>query len=228
MAGGHSQQSDRGRCGTCERATTGPRTATDDSRSSGYGGSGASRRASGPGPRRRGLAPAAHRRQILIGFTHAAADRRDVRHLGEPPAVQPRQLGEDEHAAAPEPDVRATTANYLVDQLYANYNVAGLIKSGLPKELQPLAGPAAGRAAQRRGVRHRACAQPPPCPEPLDAGQPRGRPGVHRGRRRRQGRRQVQQGAVTLNLGGILDNIASRLGLPSGPRARSCHRTSRT
>ena len=41
-------------------------------------------------------------------------------------------------------EIRNATANYLVDQLYANVNVAGVIKTGLPPRLQPLAGPAAG------------------------------------------------------------------------------------
>lgn len=40
--------------------------------------------------------------------------------------------------------VRAATATYLVDQLYANVNVEDEIKSRLPKEIQPLAGPVAG------------------------------------------------------------------------------------
>jgi hypothetical protein len=41
-------------------------------------------------------------------------------------------------------NVRSSTANYLVDQLYANVNVTGLIKQGLPTQLQGLAAPAAG------------------------------------------------------------------------------------
>ena len=41
-------------------------------------------------------------------------------------------------------NVRSSTANYLVDQLYTNVNVAGVIKQGLPPQLQGLAGPAAG------------------------------------------------------------------------------------
>ena len=40
--------------------------------------------------------------------------------------------------------IRNATANYLVDQLYANVDVAGEIKAKLPKQLQPLAAPAAG------------------------------------------------------------------------------------
>jgi hypothetical protein len=40
--------------------------------------------------------------------------------------------------------IRETTSNYLVDQLYANVNVAEELKTRLPAQLQPLAGPVAG------------------------------------------------------------------------------------
>jgi hypothetical protein len=46
--------------------------------------------------------------------------------------------------------VRDATANYLVDQLYANVDVAGELKSRLPAQLQPLAGPISG--ALRNGA----------------------------------------------------------------------------
>src|SRR5262249_36526885 len=51
-------------------------------------------------------------------------------------------------------DIRDATSNYVVDQLYANVNVAQLLRSGLPPQLQPLAGPASGalRNAAVRGV----------------------------------------------------------------------------
>jgi len=42
------------------------------------------------------------------------------------------------------PRIRTATANYLVDQLYANVNVAGAIDSALPPRLAPLASPIAG------------------------------------------------------------------------------------
>jgi hypothetical protein len=41
-------------------------------------------------------------------------------------------------------DIRSTTANFLVSQLYANVDVAQTLSSRLPPALQPLAGPAAG------------------------------------------------------------------------------------
>ena len=41
------------------------------------------------------------------------------------------------------PTIRSATANYLVDQLYANVDVAGTIDSALPPRLRPLAAPVA-------------------------------------------------------------------------------------
>src|SRR5690242_8754622 len=40
--------------------------------------------------------------------------------------------------------VRAQISGFLVDQLYANVNVAGELQSGLPPRLRPLAGPISG------------------------------------------------------------------------------------
>src|SRR2546429_4143982 len=42
------------------------------------------------------------------------------------------------------PAVRTATASYLVNQLYANVDVAGELRSRLPPALQPAAGPLAG------------------------------------------------------------------------------------
>jgi Short C-terminal domain len=113
------------------------------------------------------------------------------------------------------PNIRSTTANYIVDQLYANYNVEALIKQGLPTQLQGLVAPAAG-ALRNAAVSGAELALSRPRVQDLwrqanyaadqtfikvvEGGGPRV---------------SVNQGAVTLNLGAILDNIASRLGLPS-------------
>jgi hypothetical protein len=47
-----------------------------------------------------------------------------------------------------DPAVKAQVADYLVDQLYANVDVAGELKAALPPRLQPLAGPVAGGLRQ--------------------------------------------------------------------------------
>ena len=40
--------------------------------------------------------------------------------------------------------IRSAVSGYLIDQLYANVNVEGELKSGLPPQLAPLAGPISG------------------------------------------------------------------------------------
>ena len=42
------------------------------------------------------------------------------------------------------PTIRTAVSGYLIDQLYANVNVPAELKSGLPTQLQPLAGPLSG------------------------------------------------------------------------------------
>jgi hypothetical protein len=113
------------------------------------------------------------------------------------------------------PDIRSATANYLVDQLYANYDVAGLIKSGLPPELQGLAAPAAG-ALRNVAVQGTELALSRPRVQNLWRQANRAVDQtfiaiVNGGK----GNVNVNQGAVTLNLSAILDNVATRLGLPS-------------
>ena len=112
-------------------------------------------------------------------------------------------------------DIRSTTANYLVDQLYANVNVTGLISSGLPPRLAPLAAPAAG-ALRNVAVKGVDLALTRPRVQNLWALANRAADQtfvtiVGGGTNRVK----VNGGAVTLNLGLILGNVASRLGLPS-------------
>jgi Short C-terminal domain len=113
------------------------------------------------------------------------------------------------------PNIRSGVANYAVDQLYANVNVAGVIKSGLPSRLEPLAGPAAGalRSGAVKGVELALT-------RPLiqDAWEKANRAAnqtfiaiVEGGK----GPVRIKQGAVTLNLSQIVDDVASRLGLPA-------------
>ena len=110
--------------------------------------------------------------------------------------------------------IRNETANYVVDQLYANVNVAGLIKSGLPPVLQPLAGPAAG-ALQNAAVQGAELALTRPRVQTLWANANRAADQtfiaiVNGGK----GAVKVNGGAVSLNLSSIVDTVAARLGLP--------------
>ena len=114
------------------------------------------------------------------------------------------------------PDIRSATANYVVDQLYANVNVAALIRQGLPPRLAPLADPAAG-ALRNAAVQGTELALSRPRVQSLWAQANRAADQtfinvVNGGK----GAVSTNNGAVTLNLGAILENVAARLGLPSG------------
>jgi hypothetical protein len=52
------------------------------------------------------------------------------------------------------PPIREAVSVYLTEQIYANVNVAGELRSSLPSQLKPLAGPAAGalRSIVQKGV----------------------------------------------------------------------------
>ena len=118
------------------------------------------------------------------------------------------------------PTIRQTTANYIVDQLYANVNVPELLQSGLPSQLDALAGPAAG-ALHNAAVQVVDSALQRPRVQALWAEANRaadqvfisvvngGRGPVH-----------VAQGGVTLDLGSIVDDMATQLGLPSDLSSR--------
>jgi Short C-terminal domain len=111
------------------------------------------------------------------------------------------------------PAVRDATANYAVDQLYANVDVAGLIKSGLPKQFQSLAGPASG-ALRNAAVQGATLALSDPRVQSLWANANRAAAQafvviVNGGK----GALKINRGVVTLDLAPIVDDIAARLGL---------------
>ena len=113
-------------------------------------------------------------------------------------------------------NVRATTANYVVTQIYAHVDVPGLIKKGLPSQFQGLAGPASGalRDAAVQGV---GLLLTEPHIQSLWARANRVAAesfvaAVNGGR----GAIGTRGGVVTLDLAAIADSAATQLGLPSG------------
>jgi hypothetical protein len=113
------------------------------------------------------------------------------------------------------PAIRSSTANYLVDQLYANVDVPATIQSALPPRLEPLAGPVAG-ALRNGAVQAVDLALTRPRIQNLWAQANRAADqafiAIVEGGKGPVG---VNQGVVSLNLGAILENVAARLGLPA-------------
>lgn len=111
--------------------------------------------------------------------------------------------------------IRSALSNYLVDQLYANVNVEGAIKSALPPQLQSLAGPAAGavRSSAPQAVN---VLLTRPAVQSLWEKTTRAADqtfvAIVKGGNGAIG---ANNGTVTLNLGAILKDAASRLGIPS-------------
>lgn len=116
--------------------------------------------------------------------------------------------------------IRSATASYATDQLYANVDVAGTIKSALPRQLQPLADPAAG-ALRNVAVQGIDLALTRPRIQDLWAKANRAADqafiAIAEGKK---GTVSVDQGVVTLDLASLVDSVASRLGLPSNLAAK--------
>ena len=110
--------------------------------------------------------------------------------------------------------VRDATSNYLVNQLYANVDVAGEIKSRLGTQLQPLAGPISG--VLRNGATT-AAQKALASPRVQDAWKQANKAAdqtlvnIVKGN---SGGVQVNGGEVSLNLAPIVADITTRLGLP--------------
>jgi hypothetical protein len=112
------------------------------------------------------------------------------------------------------PKIRAATANYLVDQLYANVDVAGALEQNLPTQLKPLAGPIAGGLQNAAiAAANRALANP----RVQDVWKRANRKAdeqfiaiVNGGK----GAVDANGGVVSLDLSPIVMNITDRLGLP--------------
>jgi hypothetical protein len=114
------------------------------------------------------------------------------------------------------PTIRSAVSGYLIDQLYANVDVPGELKSGLPKELQPLAGPVSGalHSVAEQGAE-----------KALETPQVQG---VWKNANRAADQTlvtivngggnkvQIEGGTVSLNLREIVADLAARLGLPAG------------
>ncbi len=112
--------------------------------------------------------------------------------------------------------IRSAVASYLVDQLYANVDVEGELKSGLPKQLAPLAGPISGGL---HNLAEQGAERALEIPRVQSAWETANRVAdqtlvtiVNGGGQRVK----IQGGAVSLDLHQIVADLTQRLGLPSG------------
>ncbi len=112
--------------------------------------------------------------------------------------------------------IQEQLSSYLTEQLYANVDVAGEIRSGLPSELKPLAGPAAGglRSLVEKGI---VIALQRPRVQQLwkTANEVTHKQFVNLIENKGRAIRTPGGGAVILDLRPIVSDLATRLGAPA-------------
>ena len=112
--------------------------------------------------------------------------------------------------------IQEQLSSYLTDQIYANVDVAGEIRSGLPSELKPLAGPAAGglRSLVEKGI---VIALQRPRVQQLwkTANEVTHKQFVNLIENKGRAIRTPGGGAVILDLRPIVSDLATRLGAPA-------------
>jgi hypothetical protein len=116
--------------------------------------------------------------------------------------------------------IRTAVSGYLVDQLYANVDVAGELKSGLPTQLRPLAGPLSGAL---HGLAEQGAQRALETPQVQNVWKTANHAAdqtlvtiVNGG----GSRVQIRRGTVSLNLRQVVADLSQRLGLPSGIAAK--------
>ena len=111
--------------------------------------------------------------------------------------------------------IRTALAGYLIDQLYANVDVPGELKSGLPSQLKPLAGPVSGAlhgVAEQGAERALATPQVQAIWRKANHAADQTLVTIVEGGGSRV---QIEGGTVSLNLRQIVTDLSKRLGLPS-------------
>ncbi|HEX4467759.1 MAG TPA: hypothetical protein VH025_11275, partial [Solirubrobacteraceae bacterium] len=113
------------------------------------------------------------------------------------------------------PTVRSALSSYLIDQLYANVDVEDQLKSGLPKELAPLAGPVSGAlhsVAEQAAERALATPHVQSVWRNANRAADQALVAIVEGKGRHVS---IEGGTVSLNLRQIVSDLTTRLGLPS-------------
>jgi hypothetical protein len=130
--------------------------------------------------------------------------------------MNPTNWAKTSTALLQKPSIRSTVSGYLIDQLYANVDVQAQLKSGLPTQLAPLAGPISGAL---HNLAEQGAEKALEIPRVQSAWKNANRAAdqalvtiVNGG----GSRVQINGGTVSLNLHQIVADLTQRLGLPAG------------
>lgn len=165
-----------------------------------------------------GAAPHAHRVlvRVILGFATLLAVFAIFAVWANRQLMNPKNWSKTSTALLQKATVRTALSGYLVDQLYANINVPAQLRSGLPTQLEPLAGPLSGAlhgVAEQAAERALATPQVQGVWEKANYAADQALVRVVNGGGSRVN---VNGGTVSLNLHQVVADLALQLGLPPG------------
>ncbi len=174
--------------------------------------------ANGAGEMASGQSPQAHRVlvRVILGFATLLAVFAIFAVWANRQLMNPHNWSKTSTELLQKTTVRTALSGYLVDQLYANINVPAQLRSGLPTQLEPLAGPLSGAlhgVAEQAAERALATPQVQGVWEKANYAADQALVRVVNGGGSRVN---INGGTVSLNLHQVVADLAQDLGLPAG------------
>ncbi len=136
-----------------------------------------------------------------------------VRDLDRAPGAQHERLGRHQRPLIQNEEIRSAVGNYLVDQLYANVNVEKELEGILPGELKQLAGPASGGLRQVAGSGAEEVLKTSTAQELWKDANRAAHEQLLAVLENKKEAVSTANGEVTLNLGGLVTNLAQQVGI---------------
>jgi hypothetical protein len=130
--------------------------------------------------------------------------------------MNPTNWSKTSTALLAKPTIRSALSGYLIDQLYANVDVPAQLKSGLPPQLAPLAGPISGALHNLAEQGAERALELPRVQDGWRTANYAADQALVTIVKGGGSRVQINGGTVSLNLRQIVADLAQRLGLPAG------------
>jgi hypothetical protein len=130
--------------------------------------------------------------------------------------MNPTNWAKTSTALLQKPTIRSALSGYLIDQLYANVDVPEQLKSGLPSQLAPLAGPISGALHNLAEQGTERALELPRVQDGWRTANYAADQALVTIVKGGGSRVQINGGTVSLNLRQIVADLAQRLGLPAG------------
>jgi hypothetical protein len=154
--------------------------------------------------------------RVLLGLATVLAILSIVSIWANRQLMNPTNWSKTSTALLAKPTIRSALSGYLIDQLYANVDVPAQLKSGLPPQLAPLAGPISGALHNLAEQGAERALELPRVQDGWRTANYAADQALVTIIKGGGSRVQINGGTVSLNLRQIVADLAQRLGLPAG------------